>query len=454
MGISYKINKLRHYFRRGIWDYGHVSFKENARVYLAQRLYMVFRGLFMEKHWAYAAQLTFNTLMAIIPVFAIILAVGRGFGFEDYIIDWCNNLFASQPEVAGAVLKLAQSYIHYTHTGVIIGISFVFMLYSVISLFNNIEGVFNGIWGVEKDRRFDRTIVDYTAVIFLVPLVIVLFSGLSIFFYSVLGMLPDFQVLTPLVRRLINFLTPLLMLTVFFTMLYTFVPNTKVNISLVVVPALLAGLCIIGLQALYLYSQVVFTSYSIIYGSLAALPLLMLWLQLSWYICIGFAELSHANQELYEGHLYEDEQESIVEKIRKCAVVLNLICRRQERGGQPCTKGEVMKATHFSHPQITRCIGKLEQARLIIPVRMPDGTPAVVLKRDSDDISLGCMIDALLHAPRKGRHTRSHVQIAPEVRQIMEDLRRSYLETLDHIKVAEMVEGTENNPQPQKNDKS
>lgn len=140
------INKLIFFFKRQIWRHSYVRFKDNPLIYIAQRLYLVFNGLFVERHWGYAAQLTYNTLMALVPMFAAILAIARGFGFEDYIVEWCRQLFANQPNTAKVVLNLAKSYINYTHTGVILGISLVWMLYSVISLFNNIEAVFNGIW--------------------------------------------------------------------------------------------------------------------------------------------------------------------------------------------------------------------------------------------------------------------------------------------------------------------
>ena len=92
-------NQIIFFFKRGIWQRGTVSFRQDPWVYMAQRLYMVFKGLFVENHWGYAAQLTFNTMMAIVPVFAVIFAVGRGFGFEDYISEWVRRMFASQPYV-------------------------------------------------------------------------------------------------------------------------------------------------------------------------------------------------------------------------------------------------------------------------------------------------------------------------------------------------------------------
>lgn len=434
------VNKIMYFFRRAIWEEGNVAFRERPLVYMAQRLYMVFKGLFVENHWGYAAQLTFNTMMAIVPVFAIIFAVGRGFGFEDYIAEWVHRVFASQPVVGKAVLELASSYINYTHTGVVIGVSLVFMLYSVISLFNNVEGVFNGIWAVTKERDWGRAAFDYISVIFLVPLAIILLSGLSVFFNSILGRLPDFQVLTPVFKGIISFAVPLTVLTLFFTLLYTFVPNTKVRVSMVWFPAILAGLCIIGLQTAYVYYQVMFTSYSIIYGSLAALPLLMLWMQLSWFICIGFAELGRANQELAEGHLGETRPDSLLEKIRKSGMVLSLLCQRQRRGGGPCPVRDLLGLTHFSYSQLMCSLHTLIDARLVSRTHTGDGTEVYTLNRDAGDLGMGTMVEAILGRKTSARQGDDSLQLSAEVERQLEDMLQDYLTAMDSVKVEEIVE--------------
>lgn len=436
---SFTINRMCYYFKRGIWERGNVAFSEQPMVYLAQRLYMVFKGLFVENHWGYAAQLTFNTMMAIIPVFAVIFAVGRGFGFEDYIADWCHRLFASQPGVAEAILTLAGQYIRYTHTGMVIGISLVFMLYSVISLFNNIENVFNGIWAVKKERSLGKAMFDYVSIIFLVPLAIVLFSGLSVFFYSILKYLPDFQLLTPLLRSAIGVALPLAVLTLFFTLMYTFVPNTKVRPSMVWFPALLAGLCIIGLQTLYVHYQILFASYSIIYGSLAALPLLLLWMQLSWFICIGFAELGRANQELADGHLGEDRRDSLLETIRKCTVVLALLCRRQRRGAGPCRPDDLLAGTRYSYAQLTRSLNMLVEARLVSRTHDADTREVYTLNRDAGSLTMGTVLAALLGRKPGDHHAGNARQIEPEVERRVAALLARYLREMDEMRVEEAV---------------
>lgn len=436
---GFSVNRFFLFFKRTIWAHGNVAFRENPSVYLGQRMYMVFKGLFVDNHWGYAAQLTFNTMMAIIPVFAVIFAVGRGFGFEEYIADWLRRVFVSQPGVAEAILTLSKSYIGYTHTGMIIGISLVFMLYSGISLFNNMENVFNGIWAVKKERSYAKAIIDYVSIIFLVPLAIILFSGLSVFFYSVLGHLPDFQLLTPLLKGLIRYLVPLTMLTLFFTLMYAFLPNTKVRLQMVWFPALLAGLCIIGLQAVYLHFQVLFTNYSVIYGSLAALPLLMLWMQLSWFICIGFAELGRANQELADGHVGEDRADSLMEKLRKTGVVLSFLCRNQRLGSGPTSVRDLLRHTHYSHAQLMRSLDMLVEARLVARTQREDSTEVFTLNRDSSALGAGDMLQALLGRKAARRDDDPTPHLTPDAQQFVTERLNEFIESLNSLPVEKLT---------------
>ncbi|MDD2601978.1 MAG: YihY/virulence factor BrkB family protein [Prevotella sp.] len=425
--------RLAVFFRRTIWRRGNVKFREDPLTFLAQRLYVVFQGLFVEKHWGYAAQLTFNTMMAIIPLFAVIFAVGRGFGFEAYITDWLRRVMVSQPQVADAILTLADSYIKYTHTGVVIGVSLVFMLYSVVSLFDNIESVFNGIWGVKKERNFAKAAVDYVSIIFLVPLVIILLSGLSVFFQSILGRIPDFQVLTPLLRGLIGLAVPLLLLTIFFTLMYTYLPNTRVRMRMVWFPALLAAITTAGLQAVYIHFQILFTSYSVIYGSLAALPLLMLWLQLSWFICIGFAELGRANQELADGHIGEDRRESLRERIRKSVVVAAVLADMQRKGSGPASLSGLIRQTRYSHAQTTRSLRMLVEARLVARTHREDDSDVYTLNRSASDLGVGRVIHALLG--RLSPHLPDDPLLTMDIdtEQEMDVIFREIIKQLDHI---------------------
>ena len=81
--------------------------------------------------------------------------------------------------------------------------------------------------------------------------------------------------------------------------MYAFIPNTKVNTSSCLTAGLVAGIIFVVVQRIYIYFQVGVAHYNAIYGSFAALPLFLVWLQLSWFIVLFGAELSYAYQNAH-----------------------------------------------------------------------------------------------------------------------------------------------------------
>lgn len=446
MSIHYKYWKLSYFFKREIWSNGSVPFdRDHWRICISQRLYVAFHGLFLKGHWMSAAQLTFNTLMAIIPVFAIVYAIASGFGFGDIIVNECRQTFSSQPVIAEAIVSLSKNYIHYTHTGVVLGISFVFMLYTVLSLFNNIEGVFNSIWGTAEDRNLGRMIVDYTSMLFIVPICVIMFSGLSVFFYSLIDYLPGYHLLTPFIKGAVQFLIPLILLTIFFIAAYVYIPNTKVKLRYVWLPSIIAAICILSLQAVFVHFQVLFTSYSIIYGSLAALPLLMLWLQLSWFIGIGCAELAHANQTIGHGNYYKDNEESVDTLVKQSAVILGILSHRQQRAGAPMTIKELLTETNFNYSSLRRCLKMLIEARLIHGniSEKTDDTDVFVLRREASSLRFGEMADAFLSLPQEDGNYWHPWVIKPDMQRQINVARKEFIAALNSIPIADCIEHPE-----------
>ena len=367
---------------------------------LADRLMIVFDGLFRLKHMDYAARLSFNTIMAIIPIFAIIFAVSKGFGFEEEVARVCKELFASQPKAADAIISLAHSYIVYTHTGWFVGIALVFMLYTVIMLIRDIESVFNSIWHVKRERDFKRTIVDYVAMIFTVPILLILFSGTSVFLSTILDHIPGFLLWEPITKFIVSIVLPLLVLWLFFMLTFMFVPNTKVQLRYVWLPALIAALTMILLQKCYFYFQVLFTSYSIIYGSFAALPLFLLWVQISWYITLVCVELCHANQKVDTFGIGDASVPSIRQHIEECQKVYDFFCKRQQRGANACDIDEMKEQTQLSYTSLQRVVPHMVKARLLSrTLDAEDSSKAVYILRCKADISKEQFMNAIMRTP-------------------------------------------------------
>ena len=244
-----------------------------------------------------ASALTYSTLLAIVPMLAVVFAIARGFGYNKYIEVWFREVLASQPQVADAIISFVNSYLIHTKSGIFLGVGLIFMLYTVLMLVNNVEETFNQIWQVNNSRPIIRSFANYLAMFFLFPIIIVISTGLSIFMETVAGKMDDFVILEPIVHKLFSFF-PFMLMSLLFIFLYVYMPNTKVRFSCAIIPGILAGLAMYLLQIAYIHSQLWVTGYNAIYGSFAALPLFMLWVQISWAICLFGAQLTYTNQNL------------------------------------------------------------------------------------------------------------------------------------------------------------
>ena len=244
-----------------------------------------------------ASALTYSTLLAIVPMLAVVFAIARGFGYNKYIEMWFREVLASQPQVADAIVSFVNSYLILTKSGIFLGVGLIFMLYTVLMLVNNVEETFNQIWQVNNSRPILRSFANYLAMFFLFPIIIVISTGLSLFMETVADKMDDFVILEPIVHKLFS-IFPFMLMSLLFIFLYVYMPNTKVRFSCAIIPGILAGIAMHLLQIAYIHSQIWVTGYNAIYGSFAALPLFMLWVQISWAICLFGAQLTYTNQNL------------------------------------------------------------------------------------------------------------------------------------------------------------
>ena len=244
-----------------------------------------------------ASALTYSTLLAIVPILAVVFAIARGFGYNKYIELWFLDTLSSQPQAAEAIVGFVNGYLIHTQSGLFLGIGLIFMLYTVLMLMNNVEETFNQIWQVSNSRPIIRSFTNYLAMFLLFPIIVIITTGLSVFMATIANSLKGFELLGPAVHTLLNY-SPYLLLSLLFIGLYVYMPNTKVKVSCAVVPGILAGVAMHLLQMFYIHSQIWVTGYNAIYGSFAALPLFMLWVQISWTICLFGAQLTYTNQNM------------------------------------------------------------------------------------------------------------------------------------------------------------
>lgn len=398
--MNEKINYIKHFFAKDIWTITpeDVSSIKYFFVILLRKLILTVKFFMNKGALDSASSLTYSTLLAIVPIFAVVFAIARGFGFSKYIEDWFRDTLSSQPKAAETIIGFVNSYLIHTHSGVFLGVGLLFMLWTIIMLTRYIEQTFNKIWQVKQERGLLRTFTDYLAMFFMLPIIIVVISGITIFMTSIVKQTHEYMLLEPMMRLTIDVM-PYIIMSLVFIAFYVFMPNTQVKVKCTIVPGILAGVAMQLLQIFYVNCQMFLSSYNAIYGSFAALPLFMLWVQISWSICLFGAELSYVNQNL-ESFAYVTQTDEISHRYRMMlsVILLGKICKRFAEGAKPYTVNELKLDTAIPIRIIEDLLEDLEKAFLI--------SESVIIKDDDKqtvyqpatalaNITVGALVDKL-----------------------------------------------------------
>lgn len=248
---------------------------------------------------SFASALTYNTLLASVPVLAIAFAIARGFGFDEMVESKIHQVLDFSPETANQVIDFVNSYLQHTKGGVFVGVGIAVLMYTVVNLTINIETAFNQIWWVKSSRSLYRQISDYISVFILMPLLFIITSGLSVLLMTFAQMFGHMLLITNTVHWML-YLSPYIITSFSFILLYKLMPNTQVKWRYCIVPGILAAILFQGMAYFYVHYQIKISSYNAIYGSFAAIPLFLLFVQISWYICLFGGQVCHTCQ-LTEG---------------------------------------------------------------------------------------------------------------------------------------------------------
>ena len=392
------VKKLIHFFKVDIWRISdeELSPVKGLLLEVVKIALLAIRFFTTKRVMNQAAALTYSTLLAIVPILAVVFAIARGFGYNKYIEVWFRDAFSSQPQVAEVLISFVNSYLVHTKSGIFLGVGLVFMLYTVMMLVNNIELTFNAIWQVKKKRSIFRTITDYMAMFFLFPILIVVSSGLSIFMATMADTMEDY-ILGAAVRTMLD-MAPYVLMSLLFIGLYVLMPNTHVKVKNAIVPGILSGIAMQMVQFVYIHSQIWVTGYNAIYGSFAALPLFMLWVQISWTICLFGAELTYTSQNL-DYYDFDARTDDISHRYQLLisAMLMSRICRRYADGKSAPSADDLRQQTGVPIRIVNDLLFKLAEARMVIEVSSDEkgGTSTFVPAESLENLSVGVMIDRL-----------------------------------------------------------
>lgn len=322
--------------------------KATSRLYTSiKTMYLCIQRFIDDKLVVKASALTFSTLLAIVPIAAILFAIARGFGFDKMMENQLRMSLMGQKDVANYLIQFVNSYLAQTKNGIFIGVGLILLLWTVLNLIGNIEQTVNQIWQIKKGRSIYRKITDYFSLFLILPILIVVSGGLAIFTTTMLKSMESYELLAPFVRFLFQ-LIPYVFISIVFITFNVFMPNTKVKIKYAVIPGILAGIVFQLFQFLYIGSQLAVSKYNAIYGSFAALPLFLFWMQISWTICLFSVQLTYASQNI-KNFNYEKDTRHISRRYYNfvCILIISMISKRFEKGDIPYTAEELSNLYHI-----------------------------------------------------------------------------------------------------------
>lgn len=307
-----------------------------------------------------AASLTYQALLSIVPVLAVMFGIAKGFGFATGLEEILQNEFHDQQEVLNYLIQFGYKLLEQAQGGIIAGIGVVVLLFTVMRLFSNIENALNVMWAVNDGRPLVRKASDYLALILICPVLIFLSSSVTLFVKTKLESFSDMAgvMIIPAIPYVVS--------TLLFTILYYLVPYTTVHKKSAFYAGLFAGCTYQVFQTFYIAVQIKISNAGAIYGSFAALPLFLMWLYLSWLLFLIGAEIMVIHQEelwnsslLASGRALSQNEERIL-SIACTKSVVDAFIR-----GKPITVDALAKTLHLPERVVTELVEKLQQNSIL-----------------------------------------------------------------------------------------
>lgn len=426
-------------FRKGAGEYRNPVARWAVRQY--KLLFYTVQGLSSHGTMVRSAALTFYTLMSLVPVVALVFAVVKGFGLAEGLEQNLYEVLPQSPEVIDYVVGFAQKALARTQGGWVALVGVLTLFWAVIKVFGSIEDAFNNIWEVRSTRSAARKYGDYIAVVVVAPILWVISSSMGNYAAEILGVAgsPALEVLSRAGSLVVAW--------VMFIFIYVVLPSTKVRFTAALTAGVVAGTAFVLFQWGYVYLQRWMTSYNAIYGSFAALPLFLLWMQISWEILLLGGELSFAYQNVAR---FDEERESLLVSYdcrRKLMVGVMVLVSRAFRDGRGAVSfSEIRDRLDVPTRIMNNILYTLVQARMLSEIRT-EGTDYDLEYAPARDISTLRVYDILsaVDSHGFGRDTidmRSNRELrrCAEVVERLKDVTRA---SAENVLLIDIMDGAE-----------
>ncbi len=362
-------------------------------------VYIAIRNYVEDGTASKASALTYQSVLSIVPLLAVLVGIAKGFGLQEVVRKWLMDSLPGHQNELNQAFGFVENYLSQVQGGIFIGFGLLILLYTVIMLISSIEDTFNDIWKATKIRGWIRRIMDYMGMFILLPVLITVSSGATIIMAAVKdSSLEQFVFLGPLLENILKLL-PYVIIIFIFTGLYMALPNTRVRFIPAFIAGAIAGIAFQIFQALYISGMLWISKYNAIYGSFAAVPLLLLWLQLSWVICLFGAQLSYTIQNVKK-FAFEKDSSNVSRRYSDFLTILiaSLIVKRFTSNNKtPHTADTLSEECKAPIRLTSEILKRLLALRIIIEVNYDNNlatehfNPAV----DPDKLSVGYLMERM-----------------------------------------------------------
>ncbi len=289
---------LRQKIKYLLWEQNPNELTALQRIILrqVQTAVLVIRDFGINQSLLRASALTYYSMLAIVPLLALTFALLKAFGVQNLL----EPLIMEKLNVGdGQVVQAILGYINNTQVGGMGAVGLILLLVAVISLLTNVEKSFNHVWGVREIRPLIRRFSDYLSVILVGPVLIISAISMtsSLASNNLVQKLIEMQLVGNLILLLFK-VAPFVFMWLAFTVLYVFMSNTKVEWRAAFIGGVFGGTLWQLAQLVYVNFQVGVAKYNAIYGTMAALPIFMIWLYVSWMIVLFGLGVTYAKQNL------------------------------------------------------------------------------------------------------------------------------------------------------------
>ena len=358
---------------------------------IIKTIYLSVRGFTKNKLGIRASALTYSISFAIVPLIALISAIAKGFGIETTIETALQDTFAAQANLIPTIMEFVRKYLDSMSGGLFIGIGLGILVYSVYNLFAQIETALNSIWQVQKSRSVLKQFTLYFSGLLIFPILMAISSGLSIYVNTILKESFLFQIFTPIMKFIISTI-PYLTSGLLFTLIYLIVPNTKVRFLNALIAGMITGILFQAFQGLYVSGQINLTRYNAIYGGFAAIPLLLIWLNISCLIFLIGAEISYVSQNLRHFD-YEVDTDNISNRYKRSLTmfVTYVIVKRFQANEPPLTQEQIVSQYKLPIRLLNTILTDLTESQIIALTETGKGVKAYLPAVDINQLTLKTM---------------------------------------------------------------